>query len=398
MRGNVYYHPSKLVCLKAKGDVWYVQVTKPTELQVKNNKQVRRSTGTTDKKEAERRQHRITEEIYAFFDAEIDLLTPQPPVKIVYSSEPPDPLYQFRPKPIIPKADASLRLSRIWPKYIEGRNWRREKTKNGIKSHLKEFLSVVGDLQVDQIKKKHGYQYARFLDQTGYSNSTVGTRVRAVGSMLTWCEEHDIIENHTLRNLNLKDYGYPGRPWKPFPAEDLQSIFSQELPQQERLCLSLLAITGARLDEIALLRWSQVKSTNGIKYLDLTEAIVKTPGSNRLVPLHKNFAMPEASEGRIFDYPEGQDGKSQNNASRDMMPFIRSAVGDDDRKALHSFRGTLKDMLRNAGVSKELNDFFTGHSSGDVAGDYGEGHSLAKRFEAINKVDIEFLGPELLSN
>ncbi|WP_371257384.1 DUF6538 domain-containing protein [Phaeobacter sp. 11ANDIMAR09] len=87
VRGNVYYHPSKLVCLKAKGDVWYVQVTKPNELQVKNNKQVRRSTGTTDKKEAERRQHRITEEIYAFFDSEIDRLNPQPPVKIVYSSE-----------------------------------------------------------------------------------------------------------------------------------------------------------------------------------------------------------------------------------------------------------------------------------------------------------------------
>ena len=98
----------------------------------------------------------------------------------------------------------------------------------------------------------------------------------------------------------------------------------------------------------------------------------------------------------MFSYPEGQDGKSQNNASRAMMPFIRSAVGDNDRKALHSFRGTLKDQMRNAGVHKELNDFFTGHGSGDVAGDYGEGHSLEKRYEAINKVDISFLGPQLL--
>lgn len=75
-----------------------------------------------------------------------------------------------------------------------------------------------------------------------------------------------------------------------------------------------------------------------------------------------------------------------------MMPFIRAAFGSDDGKALHSFRGTLKDMLRNAGVTKELSDFFTGHGSGDVAGDYGEAHSLEKRYEAINKVDIGFLG------
>ncbi|MDU8928396.1 DUF6538 domain-containing protein [Alisedimentitalea sp. MJ-SS2] len=353
------YHPSKLISLRAKGNVWYVQVTKPPELQKGNDKQIRRSTGTTDRKEAERRQHRITEEIYARFDAELERLNPQPEVKFNYVVGPPDPLLAWRPKPVIPKQNISLRMSRVWPKYVEGRNWGREKTKNGVVGHLKEFISVVGDLQIDQLKKKHGYQYARYLDQSGYARSTVGTRVRAVGTMLTWCEEHDLIEDHKLRNLRLSDYGYPGRPWKPFPTEDLEKIFSQELPVQERLCMSLLATTGARLDEIALLRWHQVKQRDEITYLDLTEAIIKTPGSQRFVPLHRQLLLPEPGEDRLFDYPEGQDGKSQNNASRAMMPFVRSAVGDDDRKALHSFRGTLKDMLRNAGVSKELNDFFT---------------------------------------
>ncbi|MEM7005155.1 MAG: DUF6538 domain-containing protein [Pseudomonadota bacterium] len=386
------YHPSKLVCLKAKGGVWYVQVTKPTELQTKNYKQIKRATGTTDRKEAERKQHQITQEIYAEFDAQLERLNPQPSIKIVYDLGPPDPYAAWRPKPEIPRANISLRFSRIWRRYIDERKWGRERTKRDVKRYLKEFLSIIGDEQVDQIKKKHGYQYARYLDQTGYSASAVGTRVRSVGRMLTWCEEQGIIENHTLRNLQLAHYGYPGRPWKPFPRDELNRIFKQDLPSQERLCLSLLAITGARLDEIALLRWSQIKEREGIQFIDLTEAIIKTPGSKRFVPLHKEFRMPEHGEGRIFDYREGIDGKSQNDASRTMMPLIRSAVGDDDRKAIHSFRGTLKDMLRNAGVTKELNDFFTGHGAGDVAGDYGEGHSLAKRYEAINKIDISFLG------
>ena len=34
----------------------------------------------------------------------------------------------------------------------------------------------------------------------------------------------------------------------------------------------------------------------------------------------------------------------------------------------HSFRGNLKDMLRDAGVSKELNNYITGHAQGDVDG------------------------------
>ena len=386
------YHPPKLVSLKSKGGTWYVQVTKPIELQKGKDKQIRRSTGTTDRKEAERRKHRITDEIYQFFDGEFDRLQPQPPIKFTYVTGPVDPLWEYRPKPVIPKKDASKRLTRVLPQYIEGRNWNRIKSMNGMRTHIQEFISVVGDIQIDEVKKKHAYQFARYLDQSGYAHSTVDTRVRAVARMLTWCEENDMIEDHKLRNLSLANYGYPGRPWKPFPNDDLLAIFSQELPAQARLCLSLLAITGARLDEISLLRWSQVKNQGEIVYLDLTEAIIKTKGSRRLVPIHQGFVLPPRSEGRLFDYPEAQDGKSQNNASRKLMPLIRSAVGEDDRKALHSFRGTLKDMLRNAGVSKELNDFFTGHASGDVAGDYGEGHSLQKSFEAINKIDISFLG------
>ena len=83
--------------------------------------------------------------------------------------------------------------------------------------------------------------------------------------------------------------------------------------------------------------------------------------------------------------------QSAIDASRTMISVIRATDASDDRKALHSFRGTLKYMLRHAGVTKGLNDFFTGHGSGDVAGDYDEGHSLEKRYEAINKVDISFL-------
>ena len=41
---------------------------KPTELQSRPKEQVRRSTGTTDEKLAKRKQHQITQNIYAEFD------------------------------------------------------------------------------------------------------------------------------------------------------------------------------------------------------------------------------------------------------------------------------------------------------------------------------------------
>jgi len=42
-------------------------------------------------------------------------------------------------------------------------------------------------------------------------------------------------------------------------------------------------------------------------------------------------------------------------------------------------------------VSKEVNDFITGHASGDVAGNYGAGPSLSVRKEAIERLGFEFL-------
>lgn len=57
------------------------------------------------------------------------------------------------------------------------------------------------------------------------------------------------------------------------------------------------------------------------------------------------------------------------------MPILRKAVGADDRKVVHSFRGTFKDMMRDADSTKEINDFIAGHGSGDLAGEYGGGHA-----------------------
>lgn len=62
------YHPSRLVFRKG---CWYVSVTKPTQLQFGSDKQARRSTGTSDKRQAQYLQHRLAEEIYAQFDNQL---------------------------------------------------------------------------------------------------------------------------------------------------------------------------------------------------------------------------------------------------------------------------------------------------------------------------------------
>lgn len=68
------YHPTTLVQLPSKGNRWFVQATLPKPLQGKN-KQKRVSTGTSDRKLAERLQHEITKQIYDGFDEQLKKLT-----------------------------------------------------------------------------------------------------------------------------------------------------------------------------------------------------------------------------------------------------------------------------------------------------------------------------------
>ena len=118
---------------------------------------------------------------------------------------------------------------------------------------------------------------------------------------------------------------------------------------------------------------------------------VKNKGSARKVPI-PNILIDKVNEWskslkdeRLFTFPLNADGKAQNAASKRSMYYIRRVTADKDLVA-HSFRHTFKDLVRDAGISKDLHDFITGHSGGDSSSYYGEGHSLEIRKKALDTV------------
>ena len=52
-------------------------------------------------------------------------------------------------------------------------------------------------------------------------------------------------------------------------------------------------------------------------------------------------------------------------------------------QTLTVIRHTFKDLCRDTIVSKEIQDFITGHAQGDVAGNYGNGPSITTRYDSI---------------
>ena len=274
-------------------------------------------------------------------------------------------------------------------------NWNRDKSRKAYISHVDKFLKVIGDIDLKAITKVKLYDFAESLAVKNYSsNQTIKNYMASIRAVLNYAERKGKIEISPASNLKLETYGTSKRQRKPFPFSIVKELFKLELPDDVRLLWSIMVSTGMRLDEVALLNVSNIKEERNIRFFDLTGMKVKNEGSSRKVPIPDillekidNWVKGLNTE-RLFSFPLNSDGKAQNAASKKGMRFIRSVTSDKDL-VVHSFRHTFKDLIRDAGISKDLHDFITGHSGGDVSSYYGEGFSLEKRKEAIDKV-IDF--------
>jgi integrase len=430
---------SNMVQVKGK---WYVQVTVPKEIQseFKGQKQLRRSTGTSEKRTALALRHSIETRIYAELDLAYSKLNPfksavenlllvinkgpalypedsyigtenieevltdirEAAKQRMYgfdSSDEEDSILAEIERPKIEKAlleveqqaqNATGAIPKLIPisdlakRWLLKHSFGKVKTKDAAKRALDHFIDVMGDLFISDITKKVAYDFATALHPI-CAAKTIGNRISYLSQALTFAETEGLISSNPLFGMKLSGYGKPSQRYQPLTTSEMTSLFSLSMNAEDRLLLSILITTGMRLDEAALLCWEDLKTDKGIAFFDLTRKIVKTTGSKRMVPIPPSLALPKAGTGRLFSYKTDKDGKAQASASKALMPHIRK-VTSDNSKVVHSLRGTLKDLLRDVGISSEINDFITGHGAGDVAGKYGVGPSLKTRLEALSRV------------
>lgn len=54
---------------------------------------------------------------------------------------------------------------------------------------------------------------------------------------------------------------------------------------------------------------------------------------------------------------------------------------------MHSLHHIYKDMLRDAGIAKDMQDFLLGHAASTVGESYGQPYSLKSKKEAIDRLN-----------
>lgn len=427
---------------KNKGK-YYVLVTIPRELREHFNSrsQLKKSTGTSDLADAKRRQHKISAELYSKLDAckpdprdvisdllgwigdadEIQRLEDKGDLEGVIMShkyaedthDPEDPdesaidlvheggaraLDVYREWKVLqstkPISSGDVYLSVASREYLETDPYTAVKTMRDCELSLSQFHEFAGDIALTSVTPVLIHDYSEHVGQTK-SRETVAKKIGYVKRLFDHAVRKGWVQSNIFLTVKLdKKVGKPRISYEPFTEEELASLFQQDMPDHLRSLFVILVSTGMRLDEAALLNWEDVSEdkNQGVVYFDLTNSIVKNRGSKRRVPVHSALTwIAPGRTGQMFpQFTRDKDGKAQASASKALMPFIRQ-VTDQRTKVVHSLRGNFKDMLRDAGVSKEVNDFITGHGSGDVAGQYGSGPSLKVRQEAVERLSLQFI-------
>jgi integrase len=165
----------------------------------------------------------------------------------------------------------------------------------------------------------------------------------------------------------------------------------------------LMYYSGARVEELAQLRASEVVKPEGIDCLSILASIdeedgdrtVKTASSRRMIPLHPDamargfleYVKSVPSGGMLFPSLEPcPKGRYSTNFAKRWSVYLRDVVRlKSAASPSHGFRHAFKTLARDADIQTEVSDAITGHAGEGVGRSYGE-MPLRVTAEAIARI------------
>lgn len=335
-------------------------------------------------------------------------------------------------------------------------HWKREhiraggakKTIGEFETQVRRFVDFLGNMRISEVSKKHVIAFKDAI--LNYpARCPVELSSKPFSRIVEWGEEHEEvpklsaktinekvlaslravfncavaradIELNPVQGIRVKSSGQESRPRLPYSADELTALFAcpvfveRHRPRggadDAAKWIPLLALfTGARLEEIAIIEVSDIKSEGGIDYIhfkthndDGTPRRVKNRFVRRKVPIHSKltslgflrFVSGQRKRGSTRLFPGVRSVREKQSAAFSQWygRYARKYV-PDVRKSFHSFRHTFKRALRAGRVEKTLRDAIMAHSHKDEAELYGldedgQGFSIELLREAVETVNF----------
>lgn len=292
----------------------------------------------------------------------------------------------------------------------------RIKTQTDYKSRAEKFLKWAGNITLEDIDIKLGSDFVEALCKRdsklckgGASDAIVKKFMTPLKNVFQFALEQGHIKSKPWQDLKIAGKGREPEQRLTFSDFHMKELFKLEMPDEDRLALSIMASTGCRLDECALLEWDDIKEQEQegelVQFVDLNRinAILKNKSAQRHLPIipqvwamfpKRGTILNKAEPERIFTYKKDKDGKAQNKASRRNMKHVRK-ITEDKRYTIHSLRHKFISLCRGSGMDTELRNYIVGQDIGkkNIGANYGEEHHIKLKLDNMAKIDWSFLTP-----
>ena len=236
---------------------------------------------------------------------------------------------------------------------------------------------------------------------------TVNNRLRKLSAFMNWCKANGYIQDNPLSGLKMMT-GSAKEARLSFDQNDLITLLDLDALKTEarkhpwRYWIPLLGrYTGARLEELCQLRVDDFVEQQGIQCIRVDDSSegqkLKNASSRRMLPVHpllvelgllRHVESAKATGAhRLFPELEPVRGKLGHAPSKWFGRYKAKRGIDESKKTFHSFRHTLIDDLRDAGVQDSLIKRIVGHEDSAVTfGVYGSRTPLKAMQEAFTNI------------
>ena len=330
-------------------------------------------------------------------------------------------------------------LANLSKLYIEegkrGATWRQGSV-DDVERALADLFELIGDMpavafdaQTARVLKARLSRYPQYfglrpefkgktLKQVVESGSTyktitavtVNNRLRKLTAFMNWCKANGYVAENPLAGMKVMT-GSAKEARLSFDHHDLTALLSPEALRKEarkhpwRYWLPLMGrATGCRLEELCQLRVDDFNEQQGIQCIRIDDSRdgqkLKNASSRRTIPLHPALldlgllehveSVKATGADRVFPELEAVRGKLGHAPSKWFSRYKTKLGITDPRKTYHSFRHTLIDDLRDAGVQDSLIKRIVGHEDGAVTFSiYGSRSPLKAMAEALSQIRLE---------
>jgi integrase len=292
------------------------------------------------------------------------------------------------------------------------------------KAVVRQFVELAGAIPVGKVTKRDVLTFKDKLLETGNTPANVNVKLTRLRTLLNFAFANDLITAQPANGIQVLDPDAERNKRRPFDRTALAAIFGSPIysedarPTQGRgaaaYWLPLLALyTGARMEELGQLRTIDVRqeaypdaddNEQSAWFIHVTEddedgLKLKNAGSERVIPLHPaleelgftRFVGEAKASGHARLFPDlrpNKYGRLTAKWGEWFSLYKRNVCGvTDKRMVFHSFRHTFKDNGRGRmedGVQRQI----MGHSSDDVADDYGTGFPLWQLVEGMRSYRV----------